>query len=202
MVVRWAPGLESERAGREKLEESAGGELVRLRGYAAASLRGNWGSVLVTPTLCLAVASPSLEERESDIGPKFGEVCFFLVTSCDRFPASRGSTWGHWLECRETWVLVSVLSLMPRVTLDESLSGLGVPMGKTRLICSPFGFWGSLCLFPRSVRRFVTARLSGILLQVVRLKAARKWGSYLSFWLCLAHCMAHHRCSRNIYWRN
>lgn len=29
MVARWAPGLESERAGREKLEESAGGELVR-----------------------------------------------------------------------------------------------------------------------------------------------------------------------------
>lgn len=39
------------------------------------------------------VASP-LGERESDIGPKFDEVCFSSVTTCDRFPSGRGSTHG------------------------------------------------------------------------------------------------------------
>lgn len=50
---------------------------------AAARLRGRLlsgeteaASYFPLP-LCLAVTSPSLEEEENDIGPKFGEVCFF-----------------------------------------------------------------------------------------------------------------------------
>lgn len=100
-----------------------------------------------------------------------------LATAFPQGEAARGDTdWSF----REAWgsCFCSVTDT-PSVTLDKSLSDPSVPTGKMRtLILSPSGFRDSLGLFPRTVRRFLTLQLSGIVLQVMRLKAARKAGSY------------------------
>lgn len=142
------------------------------------------------------VASPFLEEGESDIGPKSGEVCFSSLTSCDRSPSGEAARGGTDWSFREAWVPVSVLSLIPSVTLGKSLSGLSVPTGKMRtLICSSFGFRDSLGLFPRPISKTILNRTV-------------KWNTVsghevescmqTELILCRAQCMTHRRCSINV----
>lgn len=116
-----------------------------------------------------------------------------LATALPQGEAARGGTdWSF----REAWVPVSVLSLIPSVTLGKSLSGLSVPTGKMRtLICSSFGFRDSLGLFARPISKTI-------------LNCTVKWNTVSGYEiesctqteliLCRAQCMAHRRCSVNV----
>ena len=64
-------------------------------------------------------------------------------------------------------------------------------VAKIRTLLSYFTF---TCFIREIVDSFLTVKLSGILLQVVGVKAEGELGSYPLFLLCLAQCVAHHKC--------
>lgn len=163
---------------------------------ARSPLCGETEAASHSPPLGLVVASPSLEEGESDIGPQFGEVCFSAANSWDRFPSGRGSTWvGALIGVfeRPGFLFLSVTDI--QCDLGQVTFGPQCPDGKNEDVNLQFLRFPRFSGFVSDIRKTI-------------LNCTVKWNTVTGYeiesWLknglmlCRAQWMAHQRCSINV----